>query len=86
MKSATLALLLLAATCTLSSAAEATPLRADEPEAKAQLKKAAKPKKKWNLRIGRRRYESAYSRDLRRNELLREPAATSAEPTTPANR
>jgi hypothetical protein len=77
MKSITCTLLLLAVMLTWSTA-EALPLRPDEPEAKSQPKKTVKAKKKRPARLGRRK-ESSYGRAMRRNELLREPAATPDE-------
>lgn len=78
MKNATLAWLALAATLSLS-AAEAAPLRPDEPEAKEQSKKTIKAKKKHVPRANRKK-ESEFTRAMRRNELLREPAAAAAKP------
>lgn len=72
--------LLLAAALSLSTTAVAASLPADEPGTKEQPRKTTKAKKKNNhVRLfGRKQKESDYSRAMRRNEVLREPAE---EPT-----
>lgn len=76
---ATVLSLLLAAALGLSTTVVAGPT--DEPGAKEQPRKTSKAKKKNNhiSLFGRKKKESEYSRAMRRNEVLREPAEESAK-------
>lgn len=78
MKAIALPLLLVAALSL--STAQAAPRCADEPGAKEQPRKTVKPRKKTgHTKLFGRKKESDYTRALRRNEVLREPAEESAK-------